>query len=188
MTDTNTEEAVRVLVRQNDHSAAKQVASRKRLPPLASPVSPGHKNRPQSDVSVEPKDRSGRGASRLKMRHILILGMAALVALKPWLVFWSVVFVLAIAIILFFSLDQEACSRKIGRAFRRFAKRRPEAAENLRQTAKRYTQRLERLAGKLPDRWVSGLYLPDFEVADDDDPLENRPDPFERLKSAYKDL
>lgn len=188
MTDTNTEEAVRVLLRQNDHSAAKQVASRTRLPSQTDPLPPGHKNGHGSGVSAKPKETPGRGGSRIKLRHILILGLAGLVALKPWLVFWLVMFGLAVAIILFFSVDQAACSKRIGRAFGRFAKRRPETAENLRLTAKRFTQRLERLAGKLPDRWVSGLYFPDFEAAGDEDPLENRPDPFERLKSAYKDL
>jgi len=187
MTDTNTEDAVRVLLQQNGHSTAKQLASRKKLPPLADPLPPDHDDEIEAGASTSDSRRSRRGPSGIRLRHIVVLALAVLVALKPWLVFWSFMLISAVIIILFFSLDRDVWSKKGARAFRWFAKKRPQSAEKLRLAAKRFARRLELLAGKLPDRWVSGLYFPDFEPSGEDDPFEDRPDPFERLKEVYED-
>ncbi|GKY87536.1 hypothetical protein [Sinisalibacter aestuarii] len=67
----------------------------------------------------------------------------------------------------------------------RLAQRDPQRAEAIRLRAARVSRAAMALADRLPERWTSGLYLPDFEPAAEM-PEKMKHDPFDRLAAELR--
>lgn len=122
-----------------------------------------------------PSRRSGKGV----MFGTILIALAIFL-LPPWVPIAAIVLAL-IGLIGFLSIvGTERISAWIVARYFRLKREDPEQAERLRYKAARASAALTRLAGRLPEKWVQGLYLPDFEPAADM-PEKMRTDPFERL-------
>ena len=182
MTDTNTDEAIRMLLRETGHSTSKQLESRKKLPPLIEPEAQGVAK------DKEAKPRSRISALGLKPRHFILIALVTAVILRPWLVLWGSLLFFALATILYFSLGPDFWTNKITRLYLWLVRKSPASAEKIRLAARRTSRRMEKMLEKLPARWTSGLYLPDFDPPAQHDPFDDRPDPFERLQQVASDV
>ena len=105
----------------------------------------------------------------------------AVTLVRPWLIPVSVLLVLACTAIVYFTLGLDRSAELLRAGYDRLAARRPDLAARLRARGIRASAAITRLIARLPERWVGGLYLPDFEPRGDL-PEKMREDPFDRLK------
>jgi hypothetical protein len=185
MTDTNTDEAIRMLLRETGHSTTKQLESRKKLPPLVEPEVQARTGGAQDNSA---QTRGWFSKLGLRPRHFVLIALVVAVILRPWLVLWGSLLFFAVAIIMYFSLGPEFWTNKITRLYMWLLRKSPASAEKIRLAARRTSRRMEVMLEKLPARWTSGLYLPDFDPPSQNDPFDNRPDPFERLQQVANDV
>jgi len=117
---------------------------------------------------------------RPRPRHIALLLLTVIVLTMPWLIPVLVFLGLILILISYLTLGHDRSSELIANWYIWLARRNPQGAERLRLSAARVSARLSAWAGYLPDRWTSGLYLPEFSHPDEaSDKLSG--DPFERL-------
>ncbi|NDW45121.1 hypothetical protein [Ruegeria sp. PrR005] len=110
---------------------------------------------------------------------LVILVLAILVG-WPLLLLGSLGLFMAILAISYFTLGHDR-SVEIGlQGFGLLSRFSPRHAEYLKDWAARQTTAMERWLSYLPESWVSGLYLPDFE-AETGMPEKMQMDPFDRL-------
>ena len=111
----------------------------------------------------------------------LALGLLVLITiLRPWAVLGMAVVALMVGLITYFSLGPDRVAEMVVAWYQRKKARDPEAAEEIRARAARFSLRLGKIVDRLPERWTQGLYLPDFEESK---PLPDclGKDPFDRL-------
>jgi len=113
-------------------------------------------------------------------RHMALLLLAIIVLSMPWLIPVLLLLGLIILLISYLTLGHDRASELVSSCHGWLARRDPQGAETLRSRAERISTRLSTWAGYLPDRWTSGLYLPDFSLPDEtEEKLAD--DPFNRL-------
>ena len=96
---------------------------------------------------------------------LLVVGpILAVVWIMPvWFLPVVVGTMIAAAVALYYGLGHDRVIDLARRYFAMRQRRNPEKAELLRKRAARLSASLDYLARKLPERWTTGLYLPDFE-------------------------
>lgn len=87
---------------------------------------------------------------------------------------------MAVLAISYFTLGHDRATEICLQGYELLYQYKPGHAEYLRDWAARQTTALERLLSYLPESWISGLYLPDFE-AETGIPEKMQMDPFDRL-------
>lgn len=118
-------------------------------------------------------------------RVLAALACLTAVVLYP-LMTLALLFVLVLTgVIVYLSLGPERVEGFAARRFEKLQKRDPERAEVLRKRAIRVVAILTKGIDVLPERWTSGLYLPDFEDSSIH-PDRLSTDPFERLAPETK--
>lgn len=150
--------------------AQRRVESRNALPELAPPAEemrapekPARRARRQTRVGGTVL--ASLRAWRPKSRHLLWGTMALAMLLYPLLLPAVLLLILASALIVYLTLGSD----RLG--------------DRLRQRADRAALRLDALRARLPDHWVERLALPDLSgTTSTDHGLDDRPDPFEKLK------
>lgn len=149
-------------------------------------------------ASVKKVTAEGRDVSRLLftftsqiLRHPMTPRvLAVLVFLTTFLLYpvmtLAMLFVVGlIGAIVYLSVGPERIEAFAARRFERLQKRDPERADVLRKRAIRVVAILNKGIDILPERWTSGLYLPDFEDSSIQ-PDKLGADPFERLGPEAK--
>jgi len=117
---------------------------------------------------------------RPEPRHIALLLLAIIVLSMPWLIPVLLLLGLIILLISYLTLGHDRASELVSSWHGWLARRDPQGAETIRSRAERVSTRLSTWAQYLPDRWTSGLYLPDFSPPDEtEEKLAD--DPFNRL-------
>lgn len=106
--------------------------------------------------------------------------LLTLCVLEPGFVIFLLVMALLIALVLYFSFGPDQVQDWVISRYRSLRKRDPAAAERIRRRAAEASRRLSAIVEKLPERWTTGLYLPDFEEPAEP-PEKFKSDPFERL-------
>ena len=113
-------------------------------------------------------------------RILSFLLLLTIFVLKPGLVVFLFVMGLLIGLVLFFSFGPDRVQNWVINRYRRLRERDADAAERIRRRAAGAIKRLSAIVEKLPERWTTGLYLPDFEEPAEL-PENLKSDPFERL-------
>lgn len=98
----------------------------------------------------------------------------------PWFLVWLFVIAALFVTVIWFSIGPDRSQDLILAWYARLRTRDPEKAERIRHRAATASKRLDAFLGYLPDRWTTGLYLPDFE-SDTDMARQLNADPFDRL-------
>jgi len=115
--------------------------------------------------------------------HIVLAVLALVVVMRPWLIpgvlfvgFW-------VGLIAWLTVGPDRMTEWAASAWDKLCTRKPELAEKLRRKADRFALRFDAFLDKLPDSWAEKLALPDLSrVVETDEDLDERPDPFDRLK------
>ncbi len=120
------------------------------------------------------------------LRHPMTPRVMAVLACLALFLFYPLVAMILLfvtvmtGVIVYLSVGPEQVERFAARRFEKLRARDPERAERLRQRAIRVVGVLNKVIDRLPERWTSGLYLPDFDgTAEQPEKLQS--DPFERL-------
>lgn len=113
-------------------------------------------------------------------RHMALLLLVIIVFSMPWLVPTLLLLGLMVLLISYLTLGHDRASELVSNWYDWLARRNPQGAEVLRSRAERVSARLSAWAEYLPERWTSGLYLPDFSHSDET-PDNLADDPFDRL-------
>lgn len=166
-------------------------------PPFATPPASAEGQAPLGS-SARKVATEGRDVSRLLftftgqvLRHPMTPRvLAALVCLTTFLLYplmtLAMLFVVGlIGAIVYLSVGPERIEAFAARRFEKLQKRDPERADVLRKRAIRVVAILNKGIDVLPERWTSGLYLPDFEDSSIQ-PDKLGADPFERLEPEAK--
>ncbi|SDC48428.1 hypothetical protein SAMN04488239_102360 [Ruegeria marina] len=114
--------------------------------------------------------------------HSAAIFALALVIAYPWVLPVTMGLLVALVTLAYLMLGQERSVAIGASCFVGLQRWRPAQAEALRAWAIRRVDRLERLLGRLPERWTAGIYLPDFGPTPDC-PDKMQRDPFARLRS-----
>ena len=119
---------------------------------------------------------------RHPMTPKVMAGLACLALFLLYPLFATILlFVTVMAgVIVYLSVGPEDVERFAMRRFEKLRVRDPERAERLRQRAIRVVGVMNSVIDRLPERWTSGLYLPDFDGTNEQ-PEKLQSDPFERL-------
>jgi len=113
-------------------------------------------------------------------RILSFLLLLTILVLKPGFVVFLFVMGLLIGLVLFFSFGPERVQNLVINRYRRLRERDADAAERIRRRAAGASKRLSAIVERLPERWTTGLYLPDFEEPAEL-PEKWKSDPFEQL-------
>lgn len=113
-------------------------------------------------------------------RILSVLLLLALVVLKPGFVLFLFLITLFIGLVLYFSFGPDRVQDWVRNRYQRLCERDPEGAERIRLRAAAASKKLSEIVNRLPERWTTGLYLPDFEEPEEL-PEIFKTDPFERL-------
>lgn len=117
-------------------------------------------------------------------RGVLVLAAIGVVWTWPWVLPVAVVTAFVAPVCFAFALGSESMAHGLARLFHWLNARRPDRAERMRGRVDWLAMELDRLLDRLPERWTTGLYMPDFsreallsagEVG--------APDPFDRLRA-----
>lgn len=112
---------------------------------------------------------------------LALVSLAILAFILPLWLFGTALIVAVVGTIGFLSLmGPERISAWVVARYERLQQDNPAKAENLRARAARISATITAFADRLPEKWVQGLYLPDFEPSTDL-PEKMRTEPFERL-------
>lgn len=103
----------------------------------------------------------------------------------PWLLVWLFVLTALFVAVIWFSIGPDRSQDFVLAWYARLRTCDPEKAERIRRRAATASRRLDAFLGYLPDRWTTGLYLPDFE-SDTDMARQLDADPFDRLARDLK--
>lgn len=129
---------------------------------------------PRGGTPVD-QDRRGKGAA------LALAGAAsALLFLPLWVLPAVVLSALILGMVFVGCVGMERIGGWVTRWYAGLAEKDPARAERMRQRAAQGSAILTAITARLPDRWVRGLYLPDFEPAPEA-PEKMKSDPFERL-------
>ncbi|MCF6233645.1 MAG: hypothetical protein L3J36_11205 [Rhodobacteraceae bacterium] len=113
-------------------------------------------------------------------RHIALLLMVTILLIVPWLVPSLLAGVLGIVAFTYLVLGHDFSCKMVATWFKWLKRRDSHGAEVVRARAERVSNRLTRWLDHLPANWTTGLYLPDFAIAEDfSEKLKS--DPFGRL-------
>ncbi|HCE71382.1 MAG TPA: hypothetical protein DET67_09260 [Ruegeria sp.] len=146
---------------------------RKTLPEIAPAV-------PEAAASEESEERKPR--YQPKWRHSAAILALALLIGWPGLLVALLGLAVVVPVIAYLTLGHDRASECVAAAFARFRRLDPVRAEILRGWAMRRVAGVERVLSWLPERWTSGLYLPDLR----DTPVSHdkmRLDPFSRFQA-----
>lgn len=114
--------------------------------------------------------------------------IACVIIVYPWLIVTLLVLTVLVSAIAYLTLGPDRVGERVAAWHAGLRARDPERAETLRRRAAAVSRFMSVLAARLPDRWTSGLYLPDFEDTADRPEILNS-DPFDRLSvDAVDDL
>lgn len=113
-------------------------------------------------------------------RVLALLVLVTFIVLEPGFVVFLFVMSFLTLLVLYFSLGPDPFQNWAINRYKRLRDRDPDAAERLRLRAAKTSRKLSALIEKLPEKWTTGLYLPDFEEPQDLPETWNT-DPFERL-------
>lgn len=113
-------------------------------------------------------------------RLMAIMLLVIIFLAEPWFVL--TVFLLAIltALVAYFSLGPDRVTELVVAWYDRLRQRDPDRAATLRHRAASCSKKMSEIVERLPDRWTTGLYLPDFEEPPEL-PKKMKSDPFDRL-------
>ena len=169
-------------------SSARPVSRKVSAPGHATGKAPG-KPTPVGRLVAAPKnvvrDIWARGQAavvsyRPDPRHMALLLLAIIVLSMPWLIPALLLLGLIVLLISYLTLGPDRATELVSAWHGWLTRRNPQGAEALRARAERLSARLSAWAIYLPERWTSGLYLPDFSRPDEtQDKLSD--DPFDRL-------
>ena len=118
-------------------------------------------------------------------RNMAIALLVVMILLRPGVVASLALLTALIALTSYLTLGHDRSAEILAERFDRLRQRDPQAAERLRARAIRATAMADRLAARLPERWTTGLYLPDF-ARSAPLPEKMKTDPFDRL-AALRD-
>jgi len=171
--------------------AQKRTKSRDILPELE----PADTDHPKAKSKKHAGNRPSRPAGaplNLKARvlgyrptrkHIVLAVLALVVVMRPWLIPWVLFVGFWVGLIAWLTVGPDRMAEWAASAWDRLCTRKPELAEKLRRKADRFALRFDAFLDKLPDSWAEKLALPDLSrVVETDEDLDERPDPFDRLK------
>lgn len=113
-------------------------------------------------------------------RHMALALLAVIVLTMPWLIPILFLLLLIMIVISYLTLGHDRSAELVAGRYGAYASRDPQAAELLRARAESFSARISTWIEFLPDRWTTGLYLPDFSHSDEV-PEKLSDDPFERL-------
>lgn len=119
-------------------------------------------------------------------RELALALLAVSAIVWPWIVAGFVALVVVVVTITWFTLGPDRVAELVVDWHARLALRDPDKAETIRLRAARVSRAITRTVERLPDRWTTGFYLPDFEPSQDM-PEKMKDDPFDRLKAQVRD-
>ncbi len=144
---------------------------------------------PPAPVTVE--DLTGRAPTILEklrtwpLRVFLFAAVLAIFALAPWLIPLAL---LAVAVLVV-AMGSDRVAAALTRVYHWRHARNPDRAERFRARIDRLATGMDAVLDRLPERWTTGLYMPDFSreaLLDDLD--EGRPDPFDRIAAEMRQV
>lgn len=113
-------------------------------------------------------------------RHMSLLLMIIVLLIVPWLLPSLIAILLGLVATTYLVIGHNYSTKMVASWFNWLKRRDSHGAEIIRSRAERVSNRLTRWIDRLPVRWTSGLYLPDFAItADFSEKLKS--DPFARL-------
>ena len=118
-------------------------------------------------------------------RILSVLLLLVLLVLNPGFMVFLFLIALVMGLVLYFSFGPDRAQEWARNRYQGFRERDPDGAERLRQRAAFASKKLSEIVEKLPERWTTGLYLPDFEEPEELPELF-KTDPFERLAMQKK--
>ncbi|MEX0339682.1 MAG: hypothetical protein AB3N11_11660 [Arenibacterium sp.] len=134
----------------------------------------------KADTETQPGGTPSRSLRGRALLFGLIFATFAAFLVPLWL-FLTALFMAFAGTIGFLTLmGPERISAWVVARYHRLQGENPDKAERLRIKAARMSAKIEAFAARLPEKWVQGLYLPDFEPSADL-PEKMQTDPFERL-------
>jgi hypothetical protein len=113
-------------------------------------------------------------------RLIAIMLLVIAFLMEPWFLLTLLVLGMLTTQVAYFSLGPDRVSELVVAWYDRLRQRDPERAETIRRRAARSSKQISAIIERLPDKWTTGLYLPDFEEPPEL-PEKMKSDPFDRL-------
>lgn len=113
-------------------------------------------------------------------RLLAMLMLCTIVVLMPWFVLSFTLLAVLIALITYFSLGPDKVGALVAAWYARLHRRDPNKAEDTRRRAALWSKRISAVMVRLPEKWRTGFYLPEFEEAREL-PEKMNTDPFDRL-------
>ena len=113
-------------------------------------------------------------------RILAILMLFVIVVIMPWFILSLALLGMLITLIIYFSLGPDRVGALVAAWYTRLSRRDLDKAEDIRRRAAFWSKRLSAIVDRLPEKWTTGLYLPDFEEASEL-PEKMKTDPFDRL-------
>ncbi len=95
-------------------------------------------------------------------KHIVLVGIALLVLLRPWLVVGLLFLSLFVFVGIFLILGYDGFWRRAMGLARWYAQRRPSRAAEMHRKLDAFAMRWDSILDRFPEGSVDGLYLPDF--------------------------
>lgn len=178
----------------------KAESSRASLPDLA-PVEHGEFDRPAAakehskarKATVAPRRRSTGSIQHLKAKilayrptrsHILWALVLLVVIWSPWLIPGLLFVAFWVALIAYLTVGYDRMMEWLSSAWYRLGEANPDLIEKLRTRADAFALRFDAFLDRLPESWAEKLALPDMSAQRaEQDALDDRPDPFDRLKT-----
>lgn len=123
-------------------------------------------------------------AYRPKRTHVLWALVLLVAVWRPWLIPGALFVSFWVALIIYLTVGSDRFLEWMNSAWYRLVQANPERADKLRAWADAFALRFDAFLDRLPESWAEKLALPDFsERRAEQEALNDRPDPFERLKT-----
>lgn len=125
------------------------------------------------------KARRRFGGYRPRWSHNLAILLLAAFVYSPLGTTYLLAMTVAVTLILYWSFGPDRFAAGLGKIFRGYRRISPTGAAALQDWGNRCSDRVQRIADRLPERWTQGLYLPTF--GDEDEVELDTIEPFDRL-------
>lgn len=133
------------------------------------------------------KPRRGILSYQPRTSHTLLVMALTVTLAKPWLIPAALAAAIFTTVVAYLTMGHDRSVELVLQWYAQLERHRPDLAEKLRLRAARWSRWAGGKLSNLPEKWVEGLYLPDFEEPDEL-PEKMQQDPFERLKQRLQDV
>ncbi len=146
---------------------------------------------PERARPAEIEDLTGRTKPALlgkwPLRFAALVAVISVVTLAPWAIPLILLAAVVLTVAVVVALGSDGVANLLTRVFHWKNARHPDRAERFRARVDRVATVMDAALDRLPERWTTGLYMPDFSreaLLQDMD--EGRPDPFDRIATEAR--